>query len=271
MSLRVAAACALAAIIAGHAHAQAAPSRMTPARAPPGYTVPGAQWFKLESSNGRKFLTSISRPAGAGPFPVVIVLHGAGGLSNDQLAFAPDLASAGFLVVAGCWQSSPPSSPDGAACAEAPAQAEWVADPAANPVRELVALVKALPDARADRVGLYGLSFGGYAALWSASTGAGVQAVVADAAGCGPPFTPVMPSALKVVAGLSAPLLLMHGTLDPVIPVAESRNYERAARARGKSIDTAYFKGIGHVASLQPGSRAEARRRAIAFLRKALR
>ena len=244
---------------------------MTPATAPPGYTVPGALWLKLEASSGHRFLTSISRPAGAGPFPVVIVLHGAGGLSNDQLAFAPDLASAGFLVVAGCWQASPPASPDGAPCAEAPTQAEWVADPAANPVPELIALARTLPDARADRVGLYGMSFGGYAALWSASTGAGVQAVVVDAAGHGPPFTPVMPSALKVIAGLSAPLLLMHGTLDPVIPVAASRKYERAGRALGKAIDTAYFNGIGHVASLQPGSRAEARRRAIAFLRKELR
>ncbi|MBK7472813.1 MAG: dienelactone hydrolase family protein [Betaproteobacteria bacterium] len=268
---RIAPTCMLAAIVAGNVHAQAAPRRMMPVTAPPGYTVPGAQWFKLEASSGRKYLTSISRPAGVGPFPVVVVLHGAGGLSNDQLAFAPDLASAGFLVVAGCWQASSPSSPDGGPCAEAPTQAEWVADPAANPVRELIALARTLPDARADRVGLYGMSFGGYAALWSASTGAGVQAVVVDAAGHGPPFTPVMPSALTVIAGLRAPLLLMHGTLDPVIPVAVSRKYERAGRALGKSIDTAYFKGTGHVASLQPGSRAEARRRAIAFLKKALR
>jgi len=60
-------------------------------------------------------------------------------------------------------------------------------------------MARTLPTARADRIGLYGLSRGGNAALWAASTGAGVQAVVVDA----PVYTPPKPR--DVLAGLAAP------------------------------------------------------------------
>jgi dipeptidyl aminopeptidase/acylaminoacyl peptidase len=72
------------------------------------------------------------------------------------------------------------------------------------------------------------------------------------------------------VARLDAPLLMLHGTADQTIPVEQSREYERTARALGKSIAVVYFEGIGHVTSTQPGSQSEARQRAIAFLREKL-
>jgi len=64
--------------------------------------------------------------------------------------------------------------------------------------------------------------------------------------------------------------MMMHGTADGVIPVEQSREYERAARALGKPVVVAYFEGVGHVVSVQPESQAEARRRAILFLREHL-
>ena len=131
-------------------------------------------------------------------------------------------------------------------------------------------MAKTLPDARTDRVGLYGISRGGYAALWAASTGAGVQAVVADAPAHRPSVTAVPASSQDVVAQLDAPLLILHGTADQEIPVEQSRDYERAARALGKSITVVYFEGIGHMPSMLPESQVEARRRAIAFLREKL-
>jgi dipeptidyl aminopeptidase/acylaminoacyl peptidase len=105
--------------------------------------------------------------------------------------------------------------------------------------------------------------------LWAASTGAGVQAVVVDA----PAHTPASnPSAkpLNVLAGLEAPLLMMHGTADQLVPVEQSREYERAALALGKPLVVVYFEGVGHMVSLIKESQAEARQRAIAFLREHL-
>jgi dienelactone hydrolase len=260
----------LAASISSCGHIQVASTRMAPASAPPAIDVPGAQWYKLDGSNGRKFLTAVLRPQGTGPFPVVVVLHSAGGLGKSYLSLAEDLARAGFLVVVGCWQAGEARTPGNAICSEATPQAEWVADPASNSGKELIAMAKTLPNAQADRVGLYGISRGGHAALWAASTGARVQAVVADAPAHRPALTPAPPSSQDVVARLDAPLLILHGTADRAIPVEQSREYERTARALGKSIAVVYFEGVGHMPSLLPESQIEARQRAIAFLREKL-
>jgi dipeptidyl aminopeptidase/acylaminoacyl peptidase len=82
---------------------------------------------------------------------------------------------------------------------------------------------------------------------------------------------------------LAAPTLLLHGIADPSAPVELSREYERAARALGKSVVAVYFEGVGHQVTLPPaggetdslaaarrGAQAEARRQAIAFLREHL-
>ena len=260
----------LAVGISGCGHIQVMSPRMAPASAPPGIDAPGAQWYKLDGSNGHKFLTAILRPQGTGPFPVVVVLHSAGGLAKSYLSIAEDLARAGFLVVVGCWQAGEGGRPGNAICSEATPQADWVADPAANSGKELIAMAKTLPDARTDRVGLYGISRGGHAALWAASTGAGVQAVVADAPAHRPAIKPAPVSSQAVVARLAAPLLILHGTADQSIPVEQSREYERAARALGKSISVVYFEGIGHMPSLLPESQVEVRRLATAFLREKL-
>ena len=144
------------------------------------------------------------------------------------------------------------------------------ADPAAHSGKELIALARTLPGARADRIGLFGISRGGYAALWAASTGAGVQAVIVDAPVHTSEANPRPAKPLDVLAGLAAPLLMMHGTADQDVPVEQSREYERAARALGKPIVVAYFEGVGHMVSLIKESQAEARQRGIAFLREHL-
>lgn len=258
----------------------------TPVAAPAELDAPGAQWIKIDGRAGQKFLAAIFRPQGAGPFPVVVVLHGAAGLQPRFLALAEEVARARFVAVVGCWQliASPPAARPNPVCSEAPPQAHWQTDPAANSGKELIAAARILPGVRADRVGLYGISRGGHAALWAASTGAGVQAVVADAAAHLPlRVTPTPPSTQEVVAGLAAPVLLLHGTADRVQPAEQSREYERAARAVGKPVTAVYFEGVGHVTTIVPGvpepeslaqarraAQAEARRRAVEFLREHL-
>ena len=171
----------LAALVASVGHAQTPPVRTSPADSPfP--DVSSAQWTKIEGSGGRKFLTAVLRPEGSGSFPVVVVLHGGLGLNKTMMLLAEDVRQAGFLVVIGCWQAGQAQSDGNRLCAEATPQAEWLADPAAHCcAKELIAMARTVPGGRSDRLGLYGLSIGGYAALWVASTGGNVQAVVADA------------------------------------------------------------------------------------------
>ena len=226
-----------------------------------------AEWVSLEGSNGQKFLTAILRPKGAGPFPVVVVLHGGEGLDRGYMSVARNVTEAGFLVVVGCWFNvlgfhGP--------CSEATPENDVATDPANNSGKELIAFARTLADARADRVGIYGFSRGGVAALWAASTGADVQAVVVDApAHVLPGGYKVTPKPLEVVANLSAPVLIMHGTADRVIPIEQSYEYERAARALGKQVTTLYVEGGGHMVSVGFGSDV-ARQKAIDFLKAEL-
>jgi len=254
---------ALAAFVTNGNHARAEPGQVSAAESP--YPdVTGAQWIKLEGAKGRKFLTAIFRPDGPGPFPVVVLLHGSDGLLKDYASIAQEVARAGFLVVYGCWSAGYLGTSGNRLCSEATPAIEYGDDPAANSGEVLIAFARTLPGARADRIGLYGLSFGGNAALWAASTGADVQAVVVDA-----PYVR-FPEPLKVLPNLSAPVLLMQGTDDEWVPLGPTREYEKAARDLGKPLVAVYFEGIGHVVSDQAKSRAEARQRAIAFLRDQL-
>ena len=267
-----------------HAQTGSTVANWTAVAAPADLNVPGAQWIKVDGRD-HKFLAAVLQPQTGGPFPVVVLLPGSSGLQMQHIALAQEISSSGFVVVVGCWQSvaSSPSRRPNPVCSEAPSPAAWQADPAANSGKELVAAARTLPEARAERIGVYGLSRGGHAALWAASTGASVQAVVVDAPSHRPRVTPAPPSTQDVVARLAAPTLLLHGTADPDAPVELSREYERAARALGKPVVAVYFEGVGHqvtvpsatgeaesLAAARRGVQAEARRQAIAFLREHL-
>jgi dienelactone hydrolase len=265
----------------------------TAVEAPAELSAPEAQWIKIETASGHRVLAAVFRPEGIGPFPVVVVFHGAGGLVPVFLSLAQDLAREGFVAVAGCWQaisSSGARRPGLAArepnpvCAEAPPQALWQDNPAKHSGQELIAAARTLRDVTPDRVGLYGLSRGGHAVLWDASTGVDVQAIVLDAGSHHPTWLqPAPPSTLSVIDGLAAPTLMLQGTEDRSSPVEQAREYERAARARSKPLTAVYFEGMGHLVTVMPSgaepqtladvrSRTvpEARRRAIAFLREHL-
>ena len=264
-----------------HAQTVSAVPNWTEVSAPADLSDSGAQWIKV-SANDHKFLAAVFRPTGGGPFPVVVVLPGSSGLHKGHVALAHEIARAGFIVVAGCWQlaEAPNANP---LCSEATPQSAWQADPGANSGKELVAAARTLPGAMSDRIGIYGLSRGGHAALWAASTGASVQAVVVDAPAHHPRVAPMPPPPQDVVAGLTAPTLILHGTADPSAPVQLSRQYERAARVLDQPVVAVYYEEVGHQVTLPPvggetdslvvarrGAQAEARRRAITFLREHL-
>src|SRR5437868_5298629 len=76
---------------------------------PPGVNVPGAHWIKILGAGGvasSEQIAAVFRPPGQGPFPLVIELHGSSGLKDVDIKWAARLAEAGFITLAGCWQSS---------------------------------------------------------------------------------------------------------------------------------------------------------------------
>jgi dienelactone hydrolase len=220
--------------------------------APEGFDVAGAHWIAIDRPDGHTQTAAIFVPDGPGPFPTVVYLHGSSGLGTAQLQWLPRLASAGYLVLAGCYLGSanpvafmpcdglPPSDPkDGPAIAAA--------------YDALVRTADALGPARKGPIGLMGVSFGAGVALDVADTSA--AAIVADS-GYGSGFS---------YAG-TAPVLFLGLTDDPKVSHAELVAYEQATGAAGKLTESHYYEGTGHATTITPETADDAIERTIAFL-----
>ncbi len=227
----------------------------------------GPQWIDVEGAQGAKLRAVVFRPAGNGPFPVVVVLHGApSGLRDGHIAWGPDLASAGFVTVVGCYFKG--------------TETVRIGDQAVNPcpqatpnhlderwVENVVALVDAgrrVQAARRDRVALVGFSSGATTALRAASSGADVQAIVSVSGRLGG-----LP--ISLVPNLRAPLLILHSKDDGLVPVEKTREFEERARASGKNVEAYYSDVGGHSLNLLSYHREDITRRVVEFLNKYLR
>lgn len=75
------------------------PSRRAPAATEPARQRPLQRLRRDAQPAGRKVPIKVHLPAGQGPFPVIIVSHGAGGDWDTHFAQAEDLASHGYAVL----------------------------------------------------------------------------------------------------------------------------------------------------------------------------
>jgi fermentation-respiration switch protein FrsA (DUF1100 family) len=124
------------------------------------------------------------------------------------------------------------------------------------------------------RLGLYGLSTGGGFAAAVASTDASIRALITD----GGTLVALASNALGLVKNLGAPLLILQGEADTQVSPNQAREYERAARAAGKSVDAHYYPSVGHVVILPTSSppdirdavQADVLARSIAFFKQHL-
>jgi dienelactone hydrolase len=171
----------------------------------------------------------------------VIYLHGSGGLKREDLDAARPLANAGFITVVVCWAQTP-------GCARSPAN-----DMAA--VDAIIRVAKALPQARPDRVGLVGVSLGGWEVFQLLARRHDLAAGVADSAESG-----VDP------AQIDTPILILAPEADMGVP--NSRQTEGALRAAGKAVEAHYYADAGHVVIANGADSAQAMATAIDFLHR---
>jgi acetyl esterase/lipase len=215
------------------------------------------------------------RPAGAGPWPVVVLLHGgfwrAGRTLELMRPLAADLAGRGFAA----WnlEYRRVGQPGGG----------WpgtLADVAAG--LDHLAGLAALEPLDLDRLVVAGHSAGGQLALWSAAR----PGLPAGAPGAGPRVVPRLVVSLAGVCDLRAgaadgigegavtaflgagpdqapgryrvasplsrlPLgvrqLLVHGDADARVPVVQSRAYAAAAAAAGDRVELVELVGVDHM------------------------
>jgi carboxymethylenebutenolidase len=214
---------------------------------------------------------AVFRPSGSGPFPVLVIFHGSGGISERFLNWAAQFAGEGFVVLIGCWLGRSPNFPSPIfSC-------PGLLVPG-NPRLQATATAAAWIDAarrlsgvRSDKIGLVGWSWGATIATLVASSGVDIQATVALAGEFRLSFSRADPSPLDRVTGLRAPILLLHGKRDSIINVEESIDYEKAARAAGKSVEIFLYDEADHPLLFDPLTREDVYRRSVAFLNRYLR
>ena len=239
---------------------------------PKGASPATGEWVSIGAPAGKTIIARVLRPEGAGPFPAVVLLHSQAGFSNAYVTIGEEIARAGYVTVVGCWfggnydgtttADPPPALPlaDGIDCPDGP-PIKTIASPASvEDIAALITATKTLPGVRSDRVGLVGNSRGSIVGvLTAAAKGNAIQAVVAI--GGAPPGGPL------IAQGITAPLLLIQGSNDSVVPVINAQMLEQALAAMGRTVQSRYYEGHGHGILFDTPQHADATQRTTDFLR----
>jgi dienelactone hydrolase len=235
-----------------------------------------ADWITVNVPGLGVSLAAVTRPAGAGPWPAVLLLHGTHGFAQEYVRLATDLSRAGLLAVAACWFRG--GSGGGTrfispiACPGAPPRPDPLSEDALRTVTTLVNAVRILPDVLPDALGIFGHSRGGGAALNYVLRRADLQAAVLNSAR--------YPDELRGLASeLEVPLLILHGTADgPADGGTEftkfemARDFEKRLTAAGKSVEAVYYEKGRHNGIFESSAQyLDEVKRTAAFLQRTLR
>ncbi|HET7345823.1 MAG TPA: prolyl oligopeptidase family serine peptidase [Acidobacteriaceae bacterium] len=182
-------------------------------------------------------------PAGAGPHPALLLAHGSGGAVSYWLnRFAPQLMPFGVGLHAPYYFDK---------TGTVRATAETILDGQHFPawlraLEDAVIDLRARPAVDGRRIGVLGISLGGYLAV-ALGIGDPTLRVVIELSGGIPPgwedrVTAAMP-----------PTLVLHGAEDTMVPVSEAYKLQRVLKERGARCQTEIFPRENHWFSPQAG------------------
>jgi len=195
----------------------------------------------LPSANGQRF-------------PAVIALYGSGGGFAGMAEPASLLASQGFAVyVLHYFDRTNTSWADKETIfRHFPL---WM-----KTLWDAISHVEKQPHVDSERIGLMGFSLGAYLSLSTAAIDKRVQAVVEYFGG--------LPKEMKLFMRRLCPVLILHGELDPTVPVAEAYHLQTVLEKKGIPYEIKIYPGAGHGFSGEIWQ--DAGKRTLAFLRKHL-
>jgi len=220
------------------------------ARAADGQTV----YF---ASSGHQVAVDLARPAQPGPHPVILLLYGRGGLSFYGPGFvqlSQKLTDAGFAVLTLHYfdASASPDSPEVTA-----ARFEtW-----RKALDDALAFAAVLPDIDPKRIGVVGVSLGGFLAAVEAVQDERIAALVSESAGVSTWF-PQQPARM-------APLLIVHSREDTIVPMSDAEHLAEIARSFRVEPEFSLYDGRQHV--LTGDSARSANERIVDFFTRVLR
>jgi len=210
-----------------------------------------------------------ARPEGRGPFPAVLLNHGGfEGFSRSFLATARQWRGAGYAVAASEYRGEGDSGgrPD-------------YAGGEVDDTLVLLDWLRSRPEVDPGKVALVGYSRGGTVALMAAARGAPAGAVVVYSAltdleealesserlagilerqdlpfGPGDREQLRLRSPIHRAGRIEAPVLLLHGEQDPLVPAAQSTAMAEAVREAGGEAKVLFFPEAAHHLKNYPGA-----------------
>lgn len=195
-------------------------------------------------SSGDPVSAYLCLPDGAGPWPAVIVLHGAEGprLNPGYRLIAQGLSGAGFAALQiDYFSQTPGNGPFGN-----PAAADYVRD-APVWLREIadgVSYLQSLAQIDPRRIGLNGYSLGAFMALDAAMLDPRLKAVVEFYGGVVPGYTENLER--------MPPVLILHGDADSLVPVSYAYALYDLLSAHGRPVELQIYPGAQHGFNFMP-------------------
>jgi len=201
----------------------------------------GAQPLKIQSqdiditSNGQAYHSYLAAPAEGGPYPGIVLIHSFNGLEPGYRTMVDELAAKGFVALAIGWQTFE-KSPN---------------DKTVNQlVLDSVDVLKARKDVDPQRLGLTGFCAGGRYTMLFLPT---IPAFKAGVAWYGFPYNGDTKPA-DLVTGLTAPMLIIHGTADQASKIGDIYRYATALADAKKSFELKVYGGEPHGFMLVKGN-----------------
>ena len=164
------------------------------------------------------------RPAGTGPYPAVLHLHGSGDAVANNVDVLRIFAQAGYVAMDIEYRQTGQGSID-------------VAD-----IHTSLEFLNGSRYVRRGVIALNGFSLGGRMALRVAAH-AKVLAVSAIAARTSSQSNPTV---LDEADRLNSPILLQHGTNDSVVPHQDSVLLDKKLKSLGRRVELVSYRGAGH-------------------------
>jgi dienelactone hydrolase len=188
-----------------------------------------------DASIGVECFAPAPAPALKGKHPLVLLLHGSGGLEQDTgrlyQAFARGLAGKGFVVLIPHLFDRTDHVPG------APLQ-DGEYESFVQAVKDAIAFAGGRDDVDADRVGIFGLSMGAGIALREGMRDPRVKTIVLLSG----PASIVRPGVkLKL-----PPTLILHGEHDDSTPVSRMRKFDEILAENEIPHEMHVYRGIGH-------------------------
>lgn len=198
----------------------------------------------------------LSRPAGKGPYPGVIVIHENRGITDYIKDVTKNLAKEGYvglsvnLVSRGLGADYPGGSDEALNVLGKLSDAEAMADLDAG-----VEYLKKQPVVFTNSIGCMGFCMGGRYSLLFAAQRKDLKAAAVFYGSPTNKITPLQPkSPLDFVPELTVPLLGNYGAADRGIPVDEVKKLEEALKKNNKTFDIKIYPDAQH-AFHNPGPR----------------